>query len=167
MSMADYFAMGRTQLEAERQRLLAEYEGFKAQGLKLDMSRGKPCPEQLDLFTDYSVLEQEEKARQAEQEKERRMQQTMMSIKKKFGKNAILKGMSLEEGATARERNAQIGGPKAGQTLARTFGIFPPMFPPPGRRGPGRTGRRSSRPLRLLWARMPPWTKPPARPKNS
>ena len=70
-------------------------------------------PEQLDLFTDYSVLEQEEKARQAEQEKERRMQQTMMSIKKKFGKNAILKGMSLEEGATARERNAQIGGHKA------------------------------------------------------
>ena len=44
---------------------------------------------------------------------ERRMQQTMMSIKKKFGKNAILKGMSLEEGATARERNAQIGGHKA------------------------------------------------------
>lgn len=70
-------------------------------------------PEQLDLFTDYSVLEQEEKARQTEQEKERRMQQTMISIKKKFGKNAILKGLSLEEGATARERNAQIGGHKA------------------------------------------------------
>ncbi|OUP22616.1 DNA methylase [Gemmiger sp. An194] len=70
-------------------------------------------PEQLDLFTDYSALEQEKKAHQAELEKERRMQQTMMSIKKKFGKNAILKGMSLEEGATARERNAQIGGHKA------------------------------------------------------
>ena len=70
-------------------------------------------PEQLDLFTDYSAREQEEKARQAELEKEHRMQQTMMSIKKKFGKNAILKGMSLEEGATARERNAQIGGHKA------------------------------------------------------
>ena len=41
------------------------------------------------------------------------MQNTILDIKKKFGKNAILKGMSLEEGATARERNARIGGHKA------------------------------------------------------
>ena len=41
------------------------------------------------------------------------MQQAMLDIKKKFGKNAILKGMSLEEGATAMERNKQIGGHKA------------------------------------------------------
>ena len=75
--------------------------------------RKTSAPEQLDLFTDYSSLEKEEATRKAELEKERRMQQTMMSIKKKFGKNAILKGMSLEEGATARERNAQIGGHKA------------------------------------------------------
>lgn len=75
--------------------------------------RKTSAPEQLDLFTDYASLEKEEATRKAELEKERRMQQTMMSIKKKFGKNAILKGMSLEEGATARERNAQIGGHKA------------------------------------------------------
>lgn len=58
--------------------------------------------EQFDLFTDPAELE-----------KERRMQEAMLSIKKKFGKNAILKGMSLEEGATAKERNHQIGGHKA------------------------------------------------------
>lgn len=75
--------------------------------------RKTSAPEQLNLFTDYASLEKKEATRKAELEKERRMQQTMMSIKKKFGKNAILKGMSLEEGATARERNAQIGGHKA------------------------------------------------------
>lgn len=37
----------------------------------------------------------------------------MLDIKKKFGKNAILKGMNLEEGATAKDRNSQIGGHKA------------------------------------------------------
>ena len=41
------------------------------------------------------------------------MQETMLEIKRKFGKNAILKGMNLEEGATAKERNAQIGGHRA------------------------------------------------------
>ena len=41
------------------------------------------------------------------------MQKAMLDIKKKFGKNAILKGMNFEEGATAKERNAQIGGHKA------------------------------------------------------
>lgn len=41
------------------------------------------------------------------------MQEAMLSIKKKFGKNAVLKGMNLEEGATAKDRNAQIGGHKA------------------------------------------------------
>jgi GTP-binding protein LepA len=48
-----------------------------------------------------------------ELERERRRQQAMLAIKKKFGKNAIIKGMDLQEGATAMERNAQIGGHKA------------------------------------------------------
>ena len=68
--------------------------------------------QQLDLFTDYEALkkqaEEEEKL-----ERERRMQEAMLSIKKKFGKNAVLKGMNLEEGATAKDRNEQIGGHKA------------------------------------------------------
>ena len=46
-------------------------------------------------------------------DREKRMQEAMLSIKKKFGKNAVLKGMNLQEGATARNRNEQIGGHKA------------------------------------------------------
>ena len=68
---------------------------------------------QLDLFTDYAAQQAEQEAQQAADAKERRMQEALLSIKEKYGKNAILKGMSLEEGATARERNAQIGGHKA------------------------------------------------------
>lgn len=69
--------------------------------------------EQLDLFTDYKAKEQERAEEEAVLERERRMQQTMLTIKKKFGKNAILKGMNLQEGATAKDRNEQIGGHKA------------------------------------------------------
>lgn len=73
----------------------------------------QPQPVQLDLFTDYNV----EEARQAEQSaqlaKERRIQETLLTIKQKYGKNAILRGLNFEEGATAVERNKQIGGHKA------------------------------------------------------
>ncbi len=65
--------------------------------------------EQMDLFTDYAVREKEEK----ELEKERSIQEAMLKIKNKFGKNAILKGVNFEEGATGRERNRQVGGHKA------------------------------------------------------
>jgi len=70
-------------------------------------------PLQLDLFTDYEELERRHEEQQAELAKERKMQEAMLAIKKKFGKNAILKGTNFEEGATARERNQQIGGHKA------------------------------------------------------
>lgn len=69
--------------------------------------------EQLDLFTDYEQLEKERADEKSKLEREKRVQQTMLDIKKKFGKNAILKGMNLREGATARDRNKQIGGHKA------------------------------------------------------
>jgi len=69
--------------------------------------------EQLDLFTDYAALEVKQERERAELEREKKMQQAMLTIKKRFGKNAILKGMNLEEGATAKDRNAQIGGHKA------------------------------------------------------
>lgn len=67
-------------------------------------------PEQLDLFTDYEALEREKKEEDRKLEKERSMQQAMLDLKKKFGKNAVLKGMNLEDGATGRMRNGQIGG---------------------------------------------------------
>ena len=69
--------------------------------------------EQLDLFTDYAARQAQQEKEDAELERERRMQDAMLSIKKKFGKNAILKGMNLEEGATTMDRNRQIGGHKA------------------------------------------------------
>lgn len=69
--------------------------------------------EQLDLFTDYAAREAEQKKEEADLERERKMQRAVLTIRKKYGKNAILKGMNLEEGATAKDRNAQIGGHKA------------------------------------------------------
>ena len=69
--------------------------------------------EQLELFVDYDRLQKEREEEEERLSKERKMQQAMLDIKKKFGKNAILKGMNLEEGATAMERNRQIGGHKA------------------------------------------------------
>lgn len=67
------------------------------------------CGEQLTLFTDYEALEREK----ADLAKERNRQEAILSIRKRFGKNAILRGMNFEEGATAKERNGQIGGHKA------------------------------------------------------
>ena len=69
--------------------------------------------EQLDLFTDYQAVEQARAQEDAELEREHQRQKAVLEIKKKFGKNAILKGISFTEGATARERNGQIGGHKA------------------------------------------------------
>ena len=65
--------------------------------------------EQLDLF---STAEQKD-AENAALEKEKSIQKTVLDLQKKFGKNAVLKGMNLQEGATAMERNRQIGGHKA------------------------------------------------------
>ena len=64
---------------------------------------------QPDLFTDFEAIAKAKQSRK----KERRMQEALVSIKQRFGKNAILKGTSFAEGATARERNKQIGGHKA------------------------------------------------------
>ncbi len=69
--------------------------------------------QQLDLFTDYNALRKEQKAFEEAREKERKLQEAMLSVKKKYGKNAMLKGMNLQEGAMTIERNHQIGGHKA------------------------------------------------------
>ena len=70
-------------------------------------------PTQLDMFTDYSALKVEEEAKREARERERKQQEVVLEIKEKWGKNAILRGMNFQEGATARERNAQVGGHKA------------------------------------------------------
>lgn len=76
------------------------------------------CPkesegEQLDLFTDYAAKERQQLEDDASHARERKIQETVLGIKKRYGKNAILKGMNLEEGATAKRRNEQIGGHQA------------------------------------------------------
>lgn len=73
----------------------------------------KRMPVQLDLFTDYDELRRQEEQEKARLDKERRIQKTILELKKNFGKNAILKGLNFQEGATGKTRNSQIGGHKA------------------------------------------------------
>ena len=69
------------------------------------------APYQLSLFETFD--EDQLKREDAELERDRKIQETLIGIKNKFGKNAILKGLNLQEGATAKDRNEQIGGHKA------------------------------------------------------
>lgn len=73
----------------------------------------KPQYEQLDLFTDYDELIEKREKEELELQKERKIQEAMLDIKQRYGKNAILKGTNLQEGATTIERNKSIGGHKA------------------------------------------------------
>ena len=68
---------------------------------------------QYHLFEDLSLQEQKYQTMQQSLKEERKLQQAMITIKNKYGKNAILKGMNLQEGATTKDRNNQIGGHKA------------------------------------------------------
>lgn len=72
-----------------------------------------PRYQQMDFFTDYAAEQEKQKAQQAELAREKKIQEAMIDIKKKFGKNAVLKGTNLSEGATGKDRNNQIGGHKA------------------------------------------------------
>jgi len=69
--------------------------------------------EQLTLFTDFEAEQKKKEEEEAQLSKERKLQEAMLSVKKRYGKNAMLKGMNLQEGAMAKERNNQIGGHKA------------------------------------------------------
>ena len=89
-------------IEQLYERIIPAYMGIR----RVNMTFNNVIDEayqQYDLFIDPADLE-----------RERKMQRAMIDIKKKFGKNAILKGMNLEEGATTIERNEQIGGHKSG-----------------------------------------------------
>ena len=79
-----------------------------------DTAQQEPeAPVQFNLFDNIEVQEQRLQEESAQLERERKIQEAMLDIKKKFGKNAILNGGSYLEGATAKERNKQIGGHKA------------------------------------------------------
>ena len=90
---------------------------------RLTISAGRVLPEgeapqkkafeQLDLFTNYAAVQEQQAQEAAELEREKKVQKAVLDIKKRFGKNAILKGMNFQEGATAKDRNRQIGGHKA------------------------------------------------------
>ncbi len=73
----------------------------------------RECTEQLDMFTDYEALDRQRAAEDEAIAREKQRQLAVLDIRKKFGKNAILMGTSLMEGATGRERNRQIGGHRA------------------------------------------------------
>ena len=73
----------------------------------------KPAFEQLDLFTDYEEVKKQRATEEKERQDEKNVQKAILDIKKKYGKNAIIKGMNLAEGATTIERNGQIGGHKS------------------------------------------------------
>ena len=82
--------------------VVAESEAKQDQGL-----------EQLDLFTDYGELQKKREQEERELKKERAIQETTIKLRNRFGKNAILKGTNLQEGATTKDRNNQIGGHRA------------------------------------------------------
>ena len=69
----------------------------------------KKSYEQINLFTDYNKKEQEYQ----NEIKERKLQKAMLNIKDKYGKNAIIKGMNLQEAGTTIDRNSQVGGHRA------------------------------------------------------
>ena len=70
-------------------------------------------PEQLSLFVDYDEEEKRRREEAAADDREKRIQQATLLLQSKFGKNAILKGTNLKEGATTIERNGQVGSHKA------------------------------------------------------
>ena len=68
---------------------------------------------ELDLFIDYEKEKAEKDQKEIDLKRERSMQRTLIDIKKRYGNNSIIKGLDFKEGATAIERNTQIGGHKA------------------------------------------------------
>lgn len=68
---------------------------------------------QPDLFSDYEEIKRKREAESRENAKERRRQEALLHLRKKFGKNVVLRGLNYAEGATQKDRNKQIGGHKA------------------------------------------------------
>ena len=81
--------------------------------VKADTVQTAQQPQQLDLFADNEAIVQSHRKEQERLRKEQRVAEATLAIKHRFGKNAILKGLNYADGATARERNTQIGGHRA------------------------------------------------------
>ena len=84
-----------------------------AAGLIRETDIPEDAPLQLDLFTDYEALSRQKAAEARADAREKRLQEATLRLQERFGKNAVLKAMNLEEGATTIARNAQIGGHRA------------------------------------------------------
>lgn len=84
-----------------------------AAGLIREKDIPEEAPLQLDLFTDYEELARRKEAEAAADAREKRLQEAALEIQERFGKNAMLKGMNLEEGGTTIQRNGQVGGHRA------------------------------------------------------
>ena len=78
-----------------------------------DVVKDEKMVQQFSLFSDTKKVDEEKKKERKYYQEEKKIQKAMLDIKKKYGKNAILKGMNLEEGATTIDRNSQIGGHRA------------------------------------------------------
>ncbi len=78
-----------------------------------DVGHQTDACEQLDMFTDYEAIAKKQAEEEAVLARERKQQKTIIALRKRYGKNAVLRGMNFEEGATTKDRNAQIGGHKA------------------------------------------------------
>ncbi len=96
-----------------KQMLIKKINIYVANLSNEDSIINEPKIEQFDLFTNYEEIERKEKEEKEELEKEHKVQKTLLELRNKFGKNAILKGINLEDGSTKKERNSQIGGHKA------------------------------------------------------
>ena len=94
--------------------LLVRRVTISANHVMHESAAGSAAPlEQLDMFSDYAEQERKLQTEQAALEREKRGQQAIIALRKRFGKNAVLKGMNLQEGATTKDRNEQVGGHKA------------------------------------------------------
>ncbi len=93
--------------------LLIRRINISACNVILEENLPEKAPVQLNLFTDFPELDEEAYTSKQKEEQEKRLQNAMLEIQGRFGKNAILKGTNLEEGATTIKRNAQIGGHRA------------------------------------------------------
>lgn len=93
--------------------LLIRRVNIGAGGLRKESEYHPEHVEQLDLFSDLDRQVEAMNKREEDLRQERKVREAVLTLQEKFGKNAVLKGMNYEKGATARERNKQIGGHKA------------------------------------------------------